>query len=105
MFPTDPDLSTAEALRQAAALPGAQLFVFPAGGNVEAIVVVAPDRVVWELRTENAVAWLAQLGLAPGRTFADVEAAVAYWTEWVPVLFRGVILGTESAEDFAAPRH
>lgn len=98
------DFSTEAALLEAAALPDAQVFVFPAGGNVEAVLVVAPDRLVWELRTDNAAAWLEQMALQ-GQSFADVEAALAYWCEWVPRLFRGIVLGVQSAEDLNAPHH
>lgn len=105
MFPTDDEFLAPSALVEAASQPGAELFVFPADGFVEAVVVVCSDRVVWELRTDNAVAWLEGLGLAPGRSVADVEAAVAGWCEWVPRMFRGVVLGVEAAEDFDAARH
>lgn len=99
------DFSTQSALLEAAALPGAHLFVFPAGGDVEAVIVLAPDRLVWELRTDNAMAWFDELGLAVSRSPLDLEAALAHWCEWVPRLFRGVVLGTETPEDFEAPRH
>lgn len=104
MFPTD-DFSAPQALIDAAALPGAQLFVFPASGHIEAVVVLAPDRLVWELRTDNAAGWFEQLGLGPGGSAVELEAALAAWCEWVPRVFRGVILGTETAEDLAQPRH
>lgn len=98
------DFSSPSALFEAAALPGAQLFVFPAGGQVEAVFVLAPDRLVWDLRTDNAAAWFEELGLRPG-SVVELEAALAAWCEWVPRMFRGVVLGTETAEDLAAPRH
>lgn len=104
MCPTD-EFSAPSALVEAAAVPGAQLFVFPASGQVEAIVVLAPDRLVWELRTDNAVCWLEQLGLGPGGSVVELEAALAAWCEWVPRLFRGVVLGIEDAEDHGLPRH
>lgn len=103
MNPTE--FSSADALIEAAAVPGAELFVFPVGGEVEAVIVVAFDRVVWELRTDNAVAWLHSLGLRPGRSFADVEAAVSYWSEWVPRLFRGIVLGVRSPDDLDSAPH
>lgn len=96
------DFSTPSALLDAAAQPGAQLFVFPAGGDVEAIFVLAPDRLVWELRTDNAIAFLGHL--RPGSA-VELEAALAYWCEWVPRLMRGVVLGTHTPEDLAAPQH
>ena len=53
----DDDLSGPGALAEAAACDGAQLFVFPRGGPVEAVLVLAPDRFVFDVRTENAMAW------------------------------------------------
>lgn len=99
------DFSARAALVDAALLPGAQLFVFPDVGMIEAVLVLAPDRLVWELRTDNAIAWLDTLGLSSGASPVDVEAVLAVWCEWVPRLFRGVILGTESPADLDAPRH
>lgn len=104
MCPTD-DFSSPSALVEAALVPGAQLFVFPVGGQVEAIVVLAPDRLVFELRTDNAIGWFEQLGLESAGSAVELEAALAAWCEWVPRMFRGVVLGTESADDLAAPRH
>ena len=96
------DFSVPSALADAAAVPGAQLFVFPAGGDIEAVFVLAPDRLVWELRTDNAVGWWRQLDLVPGRSVVDLEAALAYWCEWVPRAFRGIVLGLETPEDLEA---
>lgn len=104
MCPSD-EFDTASALAEAAALPGAELFVFPAGGDVEAVFVLAPDRLVWELWTDNAAAFIESLGLKSGGSMVDLEAALAYWCEWVPRLFRGVVMGTQSPEDLDAPRH
>lgn len=99
------EFDTASALAEAAALPGAQLFVFPVGGQVEALFVLAPDRLVWELRTDNAMAFFDALDLQRGGSLIELEAALAAWCEWVPRLFRGVVLGTESPADVVQPRH
>lgn len=95
------DFSAPSALAEAAALDGAQLFVFPAGGDVEAVFVLAPDRLVWELRTDNAIAFAGQLQRGSA---VELEAALSYWCEWVPRMFRGVLLGVQSPEDLASPR-
>lgn len=99
------DFSAPAALLEAALLPGAQLFVFPESGSIEAVLVLAPDRLVWELRTDNAIGWFHELDLALPGSPLHVEAALAAWCQWVPRLFRGVILGTESPADLEAPRH
>lgn len=104
MCPTD-EFSGPSALAEAAAVPGAQLFVFPAGGQVEAIFVLAPDRLVWELRTDSAMGWFEQLELGAGGSLVELEAALAAWCEWVPRMFRGVVLGIETAEDLESARH
>lgn len=105
MFPTDDDFSRSTALVEAAVVPGAELFVFPASGQIEAILVLAPDRFVFELRTDNAMCWFDQLGLERGAAAVDLEAAISCWCEWVPRFLRGCVLGTETVEDFEAPRH
>jgi len=99
------DFSLPSALADAAACPGAQLFVYPAQGQVEAIFVLAPDRLVWELRSEESQAWFDQFMSGPGVSLLALEAGLAAWCEWVPRLFRGAVLGIESADDVEASRH
>lgn len=94
----DDDLSGPGALAEAAACDGAQLFVFPRGGPVEAVLVLAPDRFVFDVRTENAMAWFQgtiSRGLREAKAL-DIEATLAWWCEWVPRAFRPEILGQRS---------
>lgn len=100
---SDDEFTMDGALLEASLVPGAQLFVFPAQGQVEAIFVIAPDRMVFELRSEFAVEWLdamVERGLRAG-SFVDLEAALAAWCEWIPTLYRGVILGVQTPEQVA----
>lgn len=99
------DFTTPDAIVVAADLPGAQLFVFPPSGQVEAVLVLAPDRFVWELRSDNAAAWFEACAFTGIGGPVSLEAALAHWCSWVPRLYRPIVLGIQSAEDLTAPRH
>lgn len=108
------DFSSEAAMVEAASAPGAQVFVFPGPGvvsgdrypPVEAVLVLTPDRLVWDLRTENALAWFARLELhLGGVSDVDIEAQLSHWCEWVPRAYRGLVLGAVSGDELGACKH
>lgn len=98
------DLIGPGSLLKAANVPGAQVFVFPPQGPIEVVMVLAPDRFVWDARTDNGMAWIQGMidrGLCEAKAL-DLEATLAWWCEWVPRAYRPEILG---AREVGASSH
>jgi len=98
---SDDEFTMDGALLEAALVPGAHVFVFPSEGLIEAVFVLAPDRMVFELRSESSAGWLDQMvarGLRQS-TFIELESALATWCAWVPTMWRGVVLGLQTPDE------